>query len=101
MAQEPKAPPPGEQVLNAVKFLADTAVLPGASQLGEGDVGSGAVYGLAGWLTRAFLGPLGWIGVGLDSYSKSASGKHLWEHIMSSKADTTEGGSDYAKPSPP
>jgi hypothetical protein len=86
MNQEQGVPSEGGQVLNAVKFIADTAVLPGASQLVEGDVGTGVVYGVAGalvsWLTRSFLGPLGWIAVGVDSYSMSASQKHVWEHFF-------------------
>ena len=85
MNQEQGGQSTGGQVLNAVKFIADTAVMPGASQLVEGDVGTGIVYGVAGalvtWLTRSFLGPLGWIVVGIDSYSMSASQKHLWQHF--------------------
>jgi hypothetical protein len=88
MSQEQRAPSPGGQVLNAAKFIADTAVMPGSSQLVEGDVGTGIVYGVAGavvtWLTHSFLGPLGWLAVGLDSYSMSSSQKHLWQHFFGS-----------------
>ncbi|SRR6266851_3301994 len=86
MNQAQGGPSPGGQVLNAVKFVADTAILPGASQLVEGAVLPGVLYGLVGWLSRAFLGPVGWIAIGLDSYSMSASQKHLWEHILPSAA---------------
>lgn len=72
-------PSPGEQVLNAAKFLADTAVLPGSSQLIEGHIGTGVLYGAVGLAAKSVFGPWLWLGVGLDSYSKSASGKHLWE----------------------
>jgi hypothetical protein len=86
-----QAPSEGGQVLNAVKFLADTAVLPGSSQLIEGSVGAGLAYSVAGIAAKAIAGPWLWVGVGLDSYSKSASGKHLWEHFNISKprADKT------------
>jgi hypothetical protein len=88
MSQEQGGPSTGGQVLNAAKFIADTAVMPGASQLVEGDVGTGIVYGVAGalvtWLTHSFLGPLGWIAVGMDSYSMSSSQKHIWQHFFGS-----------------
>jgi hypothetical protein len=88
MSQEQGTPSPAGQALNAVKFIADTTILPGASHLVEGDVGTGIAYGVAGavatWLTRSFLGPVGWIVVGMDSYSMSASRKHLWQHFFSS-----------------
>jgi len=90
MNQEQSAPSAAGQALNVAKFIADTAILPGASQLVEGDVGTGVVYGVAGalvsWLTRSFLGPLGWIAVGVDSYSMSASQKHIWQHFFSSES---------------
>jgi len=74
----------GSQVLNAVKFLADISIMPGSSQIVEGSVGSGVVYGVAGWAAKVVGGPLLWLGVGLDSYSMSASGKHLWELLDTS-----------------
>jgi hypothetical protein len=69
----------GGQVLNAVKFIADVSIIPGSSQLIEGSVGSGLAYGVAGLAAKAIFGPWLLLGVGLDSYSKSASGKHLWQ----------------------
>lgn len=101
MADENDAPSPGSQVLNAVKFLANTAVMPGTSQIVEGQVGSGVVYGLVGLLGRALLGPMGVLVVGLDSYSKSAAGKHLWELFGSPSAAEAETGAKRTKPTPP
>jgi len=79
-------PAPGTQAVNAVKLVADVAVLPGLGQLAEGKVAEGALYGIGGLAAKALLtpvlGPLGWlawVGFGLDSYSKSSSGQHLWE----------------------
>lgn len=84
--QSPNGPGPGEQVVNAFKLLADVVVLPGSGQLVEGKVREGVMYGLAGLTAKVvspvILGPLWWVtwvGVGLDSFSRSASGKHLWE----------------------
>ena len=72
-------PSAGEQVTNGVKVLAELALLPGSSQIVEGKVGSGIVYGVAGFAARAIFGPIGWIVAGLDSYSVSTSGQHLWQ----------------------
>ena len=78
-------PTAGEQVVNGLKLAANVAITPGASQLVEGKVGEGLTYGLVGVLTKLaspLLGPLWWVpwvGVGLDSFSKSTSGKHLWQ----------------------
>src|SRR5262245_19847614 len=79
------APSAGEQVVNALKFLADDRILPGASQLVQGNVSSGVLYGLAGIGSRALLGPLGWLPwlvAGLDSFSMSVSNKHLLGHFF-------------------
>jgi len=80
-----QTPSAGDQVVNAVKFLADISIMPGSSQVVEGNVGSGLVYGVAGWAAKVMGGPLLWSVVGLDSYSMSASGKHLWELLDTSK----------------
>ena len=84
--QPPNGPGPGEQVVNALKLIADVVVLPGSGQLVEGKVREGVLYGLIGLTARAvspvILGPLWWVtwlGVGLDSFSRSTAGKHLWE----------------------
>jgi hypothetical protein len=79
-------PTTGAQVVNAAKLVADVGILPGIGQLAEGRVAEGALYGVSGLAAKAILtpllGPLGlvaWVAIGLDSYSKSSSGKHLWE----------------------
>jgi hypothetical protein len=82
-------PSAGEQVVNALKLVADVSVLPGTSQLVEGKVNEGILYGLAGIASKIILtpvlGPAVWIPqvlIGLDSFSKSASGRHLWETAL-------------------
>lgn len=83
------SPTPGAQVVNGVKLVADVGILPGIGQLAEGKITEGALYGLGGIAAKVLLGPIGWLGfiaVGLDSYSKSTTGNHLWEH----KAPTTK-----------
>lgn len=81
----PQQPPAAGQAMNALKLVANVAIIPGAGQFVEGNVGDGVKYGLAGVaakLISPFLGPLcwvPWIVVGLDSFSMSASGSHLWQ----------------------
>ena len=82
-------PSAGEQVVNALKLVADVSILPGTSHLVEGKVNEGILYGLAGLASRIVLtpvlGPAVWIPqvlVGLDSFSKSVSGRHLWETAL-------------------
>lgn len=82
-------PSVGEQVTNGVKILAELALLPGSSQIVEGKVGSGIVYGVAGFAAKAVFGPIGWIVAGLDSYSVSSSGRHLWEIVSRRPAEKT------------
>jgi len=76
-------PAPTSQVVNAVKLVADVGILPGLGQLAEGKVAQGALYGIGGLAAASLIaGPLGWlawVGLGLDSSSKSASNSHLWE----------------------
>jgi hypothetical protein len=69
----------GQQLVNGTKFVGDVALMPGLSQMVEGRVGTGLVYGITGILARSAFGPLGWLMTGLDSYSVSSTGKHLWE----------------------
>jgi hypothetical protein len=94
-------PGAGEQVLNAAKFVADTAVLPGISQLIEGQVVSGVVYGAVGLAAKAVFGPWLLLGVGLDSYSQSASGKHLWQLFDKPKGDAPVASKTIAEPANP
>jgi hypothetical protein len=88
LATQP-TPTVGEQVTNGVKILAELALLPGASQVVEGKVGSGIVYGVAGFAAKAVFGPIGWIVAGLDSYSVSSSGRHLWQLVGNHPAEKT------------
>ncbi len=75
-----------DQLVNGVKFIGDMAVLPGIGQIIEGSLGKGVLYGVAGVAANAIVGPWGWIATGLDSYSVSASGKHLWELFGAARA---------------
>ena len=84
---EIKDPAPGTQAVNAAKLVANVAILPGVGQLVEGKLAEGAMYGVGGLATKALLVPvlggplvlLAWVALGLDSYSRSSTGAHLWE----------------------
>lgn len=91
-------PNSGEQIINAVKLVADTTILPGSGQLIEGSVGTGVVYAAAGFALKAIFGPVLFLGVGLDSYSKSSSGKHLWELFGKSKKEAPKPVAEPAQP---
>ena len=81
MANSPNSVPAVDQMVNGVKFIGDMAVLPGIGQIIEGSLGKGVLYGVTGVAASVIAGPLGWIVTGLDSYSLSTSGKHLWERF--------------------
>jgi Family of unknown function (DUF6072) len=72
----------GNMLVNGVKAIAELGVLPGSSLLVDGDIKSGTLHVVAGLAARAFLGPIGWLAVGADSFSKSVSGKHLHQHFF-------------------
>ena len=77
----------GAMAMNGVKVVADIGVLPGASQLIEGNVKSGVLYAVGGLAAGAILGPIGWLAFGADSMSKSLSGRHLHEHFFTVDVD--------------
>jgi hypothetical protein len=72
---------------NTVKLVGEVFV-PGASQLVEGNVGSGAAHLVLGGLLVAALAPVapvlaGLVGLGvrLNSFSSSIYGKNLWNQV--------------------
>jgi hypothetical protein len=72
----------GGTVENAVKLAGEVVFLPGTSQLLDGNMISGAVHATLGYIARALLGPPGLILIAANSFSKSVTGKHLYNHIM-------------------
>lgn len=65
----------------AVK-LAGEAITPGASLILDGKLRLGLLHALAAGVARAVAGPIGIGLVALNSYSKSTSGKHLYERLQ-------------------
>ncbi|HYC61337.1 MAG TPA: DUF6072 family protein [Thermoanaerobaculia bacterium] len=74
-------------VTNGVKAIAEIGVVPGASLLADGEVRSGTLHILSGVVARALFGPIGWLAVGADSFSRSVSGKHIYEHFFDVDVD--------------
>lgn len=72
---------PGTLLVNGVKVLGEVGVVPGASLIVDGEVKSGIVHAAGGLIGLAVLGPvlgpLAWLAVGADSYSRSVSGKSI------------------------
>ena len=72
---------PGTLLVNGVKVLGEVAIVPGASLIVDGEVKSGLFHAAGGLLGVAMLGPvfgpLTWLALGMDSYSRSVSGKNI------------------------
>lgn len=80
---------PGTLLVNGVKVLGEVAVVPGASLIVDGEVKSGIMHAAGGLLGLAILGPvlgpLTWLAVGADSYSRSVAGKPIVEQFKKPK----------------
>jgi hypothetical protein len=74
-------PTPLEQVVNGAKLVGDFGVVPGASLLVEGKIVEGGTHALLGYIAIRAIGPVGWILVAANAYSKSSSGTSLFEHL--------------------
>lgn len=80
---------PGKLLVNGVKVLGEVAIVPGASLIVDGQVKSGILHAVGGLLGLAVLGPvlgpLTWLAVGADSYSRSVAGKNLVDQFSKKK----------------
>jgi hypothetical protein len=80
---------PGSLLVNGVKVLGEVAVVPGASLIVDGEVKSGIVHAAGGLLGLAVLGPvlgpLTWLAMGADSYSRSVAGKTIVDQFKKPK----------------
>ena len=69
---------------NGIKLVGET-MLPGASLLLDGNLVNGAAHVAVGAAAAAFVAPWAVLLVVADSFSKSVSGKNLWDHVDISK----------------
>jgi C1A family cysteine protease len=68
----------------ALMLAGDVLVVPGTSQLLQGNLGSAALHAVGGLVARALLGWPGLLLVALNSYSSAATGKSLPEKVVES-----------------
>ena len=87
---------------NGVKLVGETLV-PGASELIEGNVRSGIAHFLVGGVLVAALAPsfpllagLAGLGVRLNSYAQSVSGRNLIEAVWTEQTEQSAGASHVA-----
>jgi len=74
-------------VNNAVKLASEGLIAPGASLLLDGDFRGGGVHVVAGLVAKALLGPIGWVLVAADSFSRSTTSKTLFAHFAGAKKE--------------
>ena len=72
-------------VTNAVRIAGEGLIAPGTSLLLDGDIKGGGLHVVVGLAARALIGPVGWLLVAADSFSKSSTGKNLHEHFLTKK----------------
>ena len=83
VVREPDAPAtPGEVLANGAKILGEVAIIPGTSLIADGDLRGGIAHGVIGVAAAIVFGPIGWLVVAADSYSRSVSGHYLHEHFV-------------------
>ncbi|HKV08279.1 MAG TPA: DUF6072 family protein [Thermoanaerobaculia bacterium] len=69
-----------------IKILGET-VVPGASLVLDGEILPGAAHLVGGLVARWAFGPVGWLLVAANSYSKSVTGRSLVEHLQSTRPE--------------
>ena len=77
---------------NTLKLVGE-AVLPGASNLADGEIKTGAGHALLGAVAGSLLGPLGLMVVKANSFSYSVSEKHLHQHAGEALSSATSSSS--------
>ncbi len=86
MADSNNAPTtPGDVLANGAKVLGEVAILPGASLIADGNMKSGVLHGVVGVTAAIVFGPIGWLAVAANSYSRSVTGHNLHEHFVPEK----------------
>jgi hypothetical protein len=78
-------------VENAVKLASEGLIAPGTSLLLDGDFRGGGAHVVAGLVAKALLGPIGWVLVAADSFSKSTTGKNVYQHFAGTKQEAPAG----------
>ena len=66
---------------SGVKLAGEAFVAPGTSLILDGEIASGGAHLVGGLLAKWAVGPVGWVVLAANSYSKSVTDKNLYEHI--------------------
>ena len=83
-------PASGVVIGRGIKILGET-VVPGASLVLDGKILPGAAHLVGGLVARWAFGPVGWLLVAANSYSKSVTGRSLVEHLESTRPEAAAG----------
>ncbi len=67
--------------LQAGVDFASELIIPGGSNLVEGDFKQGAIHAVLGLVAKSMFGLPGLIAVSANSFSKATTGRHLYEHL--------------------
>jgi len=79
-----------DQPVKNVVQLASEFVVPGGSNLINGDIKQGGMHVLLGLAAGAVLGPVGIFAVAANSFSKATTGRHLYEHLNLARTNAPE-----------
>jgi len=71
----------GTSMVNGLKAAGEALVIPGASLALDGDIKGASIHMAGAIVARALLGPIGWAYFAVDSYSKSVTGKSLYQSL--------------------
>ena len=61
--------------------FASELIVPGGSNLVEGDFKQGAIHAVLGLIAKSMFGLPGLIAVSANSFTKATTGRHLHEHL--------------------
>jgi len=62
--------------------FASEVVIPGGSNLINGDIKQAGIHAVAGLVAGALFGPIGLIAVAANSFARATTGHHLFESLQ-------------------
>lgn len=81
MSRKANDPQEDTQALKTGIDFASELVVPGGSNLVEGNLVQGGIYVVLGLVARSVFGLPGLVAVSADSFTKATTGRHLYEHL--------------------
>jgi len=73
----------GVSMVNGLKAAGEALVIPGASLALDGNIKDASIHMAGAVVARVLFGPIGWAYFAVDSYSKSVTGKSLYQSLTS------------------